>query len=355
MKSRFSAIPSLTRLIAALRGARRRSDGGIPAFILTALLGAAGAHARPRPAARLRPRAQRCDPYGEHPQHDQRGPAASGWYSSCRPTTIFAQPLYVPKVLINQVSHNVVYVATMNDTVYAFDAHVGGAPLWSVNLAALFGETSVPIGNFVFAGDRGIVGNLGVLSTPVIDNSTNTLYVVSCTLEGGAMVYRLHALDITSGATRTGSGVQIAGSYGGQTFNARYLLQRMSLALANNQQVVLGFSAMQLESSGDYSGWVLSYDKSTLTRTGIFATVPTGNLGGGVWQSGRPPVVDSAGFVYVFTGNGYGGGYDGVHDFSESALKLDSSNALALADWFTPSDWSTLDTRIWISPAPDRC
>lgn len=257
---------------------------------------------------------------------------------------VFAQPLYVPNVTINGIPHNVLYVATMSDTLYAFDADVGGVPLWKVNLAAIVGATAVPIGNYVFSGDRGIVGNLGVLSTPVIDLSTNTIYVVACTQEGGTMAYRLHAMDITTGATRQGSGVKIAGSYGGSTFDARYLLQRLSLVLAGNQ-VVFGFSAMQLEYAGGYVGWVMSYDKSALTQTGIFATVTTGNRGGGVWQSGRPPVVDGAGFVYLFTGNGFGSGYDGVQDFSESALKLDPTQGLKLLDWFTAGNWSYLDAQ----------
>ena len=135
---------------------------------------------------------------------------------------IFAQPLYVPNVVINQAAHNVLYVATMSDTLYAFDADVGGAPLWTLNLASLVGAMPVPIAQFTFSGNRNIVGNLGILSTPVIDLSTNTLYAVACTLENSTMVYRLHAIDITSGAVRPGSGVQISGSYGGSTFDGRY-------------------------------------------------------------------------------------------------------------------------------------
>jgi hypothetical protein len=263
--------------------------------------------------------------------------------------TIFAQPLYVPNVVINQVSHNVLYVATMNDTLYAFDADKGGVPLWSVNLASLVGARSVPIGDFVFSGDRGIVGNLGVLSTPVIDLATNTLYAIASDLESvtpstpkGIMAYRLHAIDITTGAARPGSGVKITGSYGGVTIDAQYLLQRQSLVLVGNQ-VVIGFAGMQLEFANGYSGWMTAYDKNTLAQTGIFATVATGNGGGGVWQSGRPPVVDSSGFVYVFVGNGFGGGYDGLNNFSESVLKLDPNQGLKLIDWFTPSNWSALD------------
>jgi IPT/TIG domain len=264
---------------------------------------------------------------------------------------IFAQPLYVPKVLVNQTAHNVLYVATMSDTLYAFDADVGGTPLWRLNLASLVGATPVPIAKFAFSGNRNIVGNLGILSTPVIDLSTNTMYVVACTLEGvttstpnGTMVYRLHAVDIATGATRPGSGVQISGSYGGSTFDGRYQTQRVSLALSGNQ-VVFGFAAVELEYAGGYVGWVMAYDKSTLAQSGVFATVTTGNRGGGVWQSGRPAVVDSTGFVYVFVGNAYGSGYDGVQNFSESVLKLDPANGLKLVDWFTPGNWSTLDTQ----------
>ena len=256
---------------------------------------------------------------------------------------IFAQPLYVPNIVINQVTHNVLYVATMSDTLYAFDADAGGAPLWTRNLASLVGATPVPIAQFAFSGNRNIVGNLGILSTPVIDLSTNTLYAVACTLENSTMVYRLHAIDITSGAARPGSGVQISGSFGGSAFDGRYQTQRVSLALSGNN-IVFGFGAVELEYAGGYVGWVMAYDKGTLAQTGVFATVTSGNRGGGVWQSGRPPVVDSSGFVYVFVGNAYGNGYDGVQDYSESVLKLDPSNGLKLVDWFTPGDWLTLDT-----------
>lgn len=259
---------------------------------------------------------------------------------------IMAQPLYVPNVVINQVAHNVLYVATMSDTLYAFDADVGGAPLWTRNLATLVGATPVPIAQFAYSGNKNIIGNLGILSTPVIDLSTNTLYAVACTLENNTLVYRLHAVDITTGVPRTGSGALITGTYSTMTFDARNEWQRISLVLSGNN-IVFGFGALELESTGNlYSGWVMAYDKGTLAQTGIFATVTTGNGGAGAWQSGRPPVVDSSGYVYVITGNGYNGiGYDGVHNFSESVLKLDPANGLALKDWFTPSDWLTLDNQ----------
>ena len=256
---------------------------------------------------------------------------------------IFAQPLYVPNVAIpNMGIHNVVYVATMSDTLYAFDADQSGAPLWSANFASRVGATSVPMAQFAISGNRNIVGNLGILSTPVIDPSTNMLYLVACTLENNTMAYRLHAVDITTGAEPYGPGTLISASYQGSTFDARYQTQRVSLALAANQ-VVFGFAAVQQEYAGGYVGWVMAYNKQTLLQSGIFATVTTGSRGGGVWQSGRPPAVDSSGKVYVFVGNGFGGGYDGVNNFSESVLKLDPSVGLQLIDWFTPENWIFLD------------
>jgi hypothetical protein len=165
-------------------------------------------------------------------------------------------------------------------------------------------------------------------------------------LESNTLVYRLHAVDITTGLPRTGSGVVITGSYSTMTFDARNAWQRIALVLSGNN-VVFGFGALELESTANlYSGWVMAYDKGTLTQTGIFATVTSGNGGAGVWQSGRPPAVDTSGNVYVITGNGYNGtGYDGVHNFSESILKLDPAAGLALKDWFTPSSWLTLDNQ----------
>jgi hypothetical protein len=179
----------------------------------------------------------------------------------------------------------------------------------------------------------------------VIDLSTNTLYAVACTLVNNTLVYRLHAVDITTGTPRTGSGVVISGIYKTMTFNANTQWQRVSLVLSGNN-VVFGFGPREAEGTANlYSGWVMAYDKSTLVQTGIFATATIGNGGAGVWQSGRPPAVDSSGYVYVFTGNGYSGmGYDGVNNFSESVLKLDLAHGLSLVDWFTPSNWSALDT-----------
>jgi hypothetical protein len=271
------------------------------------------------------------------------GPGTFGrLYKLSLDANAYAQPLYVPNVTIPGLgTHNVLYVATMNDSIYAFDADVGGAPLWTVNLASFLSTTAVAWANFNFPPIHN-AGNLGILSTPVIDPSTNIMYVVACTLENGTMAYRLHAVDITDGSEPYGPGVLIADDRAGATFDARYLTQRTSLVLAKNQ-VIIAFGGMQSETDQPYTGWVMSYDKVTLQQSGSFNTV-TPNTAGGVWQSGRPPAVDAAGDVYVFVGNAEGSaGYDGSSSFSESVLKLDPSQGLALIDWFTPSNWSFLD------------
>jgi PQQ enzyme repeat len=255
---------------------------------------------------------------------------------------IFAQPLYVPNVTIpNYGTANVVYIATMNDTLYAFDADTGGSPLWSVNLASLVGATAPVWANFAFP-PFNPPGHLGILSTPVIDPSTNVLYVVACTLENSTLAYRLHAIDITTGAEPYGPGVLINAIVGADTWRGAYQTQRASLVLSDNQ-VIIGFAAMLSERPGNYLGYVLAYNEQTLVQVGAFSPVITGNLQGGVWQSGRPPAVDSSGYVYAFTGNSHDGGWNGTDDFSESALKLDPSNGLNLVDWFTSGNWQYLD------------
>ena len=200
---------------------------------------------------------------------------------------IYAQPLYVPQVTIsNKGIHNVVYVATMSDSLYAFDADAGGSPLWSVNVATSVGAVPVSIAKYAFEGNTNITGNLGILSTPVIDPSTNIMYLVACTLENGTMVYRLHGVNIADG-TEPYPNVVIRGSYKGVAFDAIHQTQRVSLTLSGNE-VVFGFGAVEAEDDDEngYSGWVMAYDKRSLAQSGSFASVTTGStLGAGVWQS----------------------------------------------------------------------
>ena len=141
--------------------------------------------------------------------------------------------------------------------------------------------------------------------------------------------------------------MEIRGSYpmgsGALTFNPEAQSQRAALVISG-QNVIVAFSSH--DDAIPYQGWVMAYDKDSLQLTATFATVTGGGAyGGGIWQVGRPPAVDpDRGLIYLFTGNAYGAtGYDGVRNFSESVLCLDSVHGLQLVDWFTPSNWSTLD------------
>jgi len=125
---------------------------------------------------------------------------------------VYAQPLYVSGITINGTVRNVLYVATMNDKVYAFNAGSSSpTPLWMRDFTNPPAVTAVPMTDIVATGNN-IFGNVGIESTPVIDRATNTLYLIARTKESGAYVQRLHALDITTGASRIGSGVRLTAS-----------------------------------------------------------------------------------------------------------------------------------------------
>jgi hypothetical protein len=252
---------------------------------------------------------------------------------------VYAQPLLISNLTINGGTHNTVFVATENDSVYAFDADSKGtgSPLWQVSLLQT-GET--PITN------ASIQPFLGITSTPAIDSGSNTMYVVSTEALNGAGSFRLHALDITTGAEKLGGPITIqasvpatnSDSVDGVESLTTSCLQRAALLLANGT-VFIGFGAC-------HSGWLLSYDAQTLSQTGVFNASPNlngeGTFGGagGVWMGGGGPVADSAGDVYISTGNGP---YDGSTAFGESVVKFDSE--LHRLDYFTPNDWEFMDCK----------
>jgi len=256
---------------------------------------------------------------------------------------IFTQPLYVSGVEIGGTAHNVVYVATMHDSVYAIDADnpQSATPLWHVNLGP-----SVPAGLFNFTD---ILPEIGILSTPVIDASAQVIYVVSDTLAvspPGETVFQLHALSLTDGhemlngpvtitATVPGTG---SGSSGGSlSFDPSQQLQRPGLALVNGT-VYIAFGSHG--DAGAYHGWLMSYDALSLKQIAVFNTSPDGE-GDAIWQSGRAPAFDGKGNLFVIIGNG---DYDGISNFGESALRL-STPDLKLQDWYTPQEWSTWNIR----------
>ncbi len=244
---------------------------------------------------------------------------------------IYAQPLYVPNVSINGVSHNVVYVATEADSVYAFDADgLSTAPLWKVNFTnPAAGITTV---NSSTVGSN-VTPQIGITGTPVIDPDSGTLYCLADTVENGVYHWRLHAVDITSGAEKFGGPVDVTAS----GFIPEFHLQRPGLLLANGK-VYFGFG-----SNGDHNtwhGWIFGYDAQTLLRAAVYNDTPTGN-GGGVWMGAGGLGADANGNVYFATGNGSNNISTGGSNLSDSFVKLDLTGAVA--DYFTPFNHTNLD------------
>ena len=265
---------------------------------------------------------------------------------------VYAQPLIIQNVTIPGLgTHDVVIVATMNNTVYAFDAdnNLGAnvVPLWQTNFNDPAAGIVPPRTANLFGGVTNIdpLTPDGIVSTPAIDLTTNTIYVVSRTVQNGTYGYQLHALDLTTGADRTNSPVTITASVPGTgydavngvvTFNPQQQLQRDALGLVNNQVVIAWGSQGDID---PYHGWVMTYNKSTLQQTGVFNTTPTGSEGG-VWQSGDGPSIDANGYMYYAVGNGT---FDGVANFGESVIKFNVANGIAVQSFFTPANYLTLD------------
>jgi hypothetical protein len=258
---------------------------------------------------------------------------------------VYAQILYASSVPIAGGTRNVIYVATVNNSVYAFDADTAGAPLWQRN----FNGSGRPTRNTEVGSAcgtyRDFTGNIGIIGTPVIDGGTSTMYFVTRTVEGTSTVQRLRAVDITTGADRAGSPVVIAGSVAGTgegsvngtiAFNPATQNQRPALALASGH-VYIGWASFC--DTHPYHGWVISYDAATLARVGVFNATPNGNAAG-IWMAGGGPTIDASGDLYVPTGNGT---FTAGVNFGESVLKL-SPGQVSRLDSFTPSDWSGLNS-----------
>lgn len=260
---------------------------------------------------------------------------------------IVGQALYLPNVTIpNKGVHNVVYVATMNDTVYAFDADhntgTSSAPLWKARVL-VSGATPVPI---TIQGGGGVTGwtQVGVVSTPVIDASMGIIYVVAKDYVNGVVNNRLWGLSVTTGAAKFNP-VLIAASFtsGGKTykFYNRTQVNRPALLLSFGV-IYIAFGSNGV--NGAEQGWVIAYNAATPTSPtpqfrGAFDDEP-GRYTAAIWQKGAGPSADSAGNVYVETGDGPV--VPGVN-FGQSVLRLNRpGNGLTLGDWFTPYDWSDL-------------
>jgi hypothetical protein len=254
---------------------------------------------------------------------------------------VYAQPLYMPGVIVpGKGIHNVVFVATEHDSVYAFDADNNlAAPLWQASfLNPAQGVTSASAADLECAS---ITPEVGITGTPVIDPATGTLYVVAMTEEGAAgnYVHRLHALDVTTGAERPGSPVEIQASVPGTgdgtttvQFEPWLYKERAGLLLLNGVVYTAWSSHCD---SGNYHGWIIGYAAGSLRQTAVFADTPNWNAGS-FWQGGAAPAADSSANIYVVSANGTFDANMGGSDLAESVLRLSTGDSVTVSDYFTP-------------------
>jgi hypothetical protein len=254
-----------------------------------------------------------------------------------------AQPLYLSKLSIAGASHNVVFVATERDSVYAFDADNSGV-LWS---RQLLGTGEMP------SNDHGcgqVSPDIGITSTPVIDRNAGphgTLYVVAMTMDAGSNYHqRLYALDVTTGAELVAP-VEIAASFTAangtvSTFDPKFYEERAALLLSNGVIYTTWTSHCD---SPPYSGWIIAYSQTTLARTAALNVAANSQNGPAIWMAGGGPAADSAGSIYLLTANGAfettlnANGFPNQGDFGNSFLKISSAGAgLGVVDYFTMSN-----------------
>lgn len=259
---------------------------------------------------------------------------------------IYAQPLYVSSVAVpNQGTFDVVYVATENDSVYAFNADAGSCQVvWQASfLDSAAGVSAVPASDLGLQQD--ITPQIGITGTPVIDPATATLYVVAKTKENGAYVQRMHALDLATGVEKFGAPVAILakvsgkgdGTQSGQVpFDPLYENQRSALLLAGGN-VYAAFDSY--EDTDPVHGWLLAYNAANLTLApaAVFNSTPNRSRGG-IGESGAAPSSDGSGNIFVATSDGTFDAGTGGSDYAESLLRLNANSGLAVADRFTPSD-----------------
>src|SRR5882724_6866819 len=285
---------------------------------------------------------------------------------------MYAQPLYVAGVTLGAGSaqagttHNVAFVVTEHDSVYAFDADsntgANAVALWQVSLIGA-GETTVPSADLSCSD---IVPELGISSTPVIDLATNTIYVVAKTTVGDTtFIQRLHALDLTTGQEKFGGPVILTASVPGTgsgsssgvlKWDPKWQHNRTSLLLVNGI-VYIGTGSHC--DNGPWHGWVLAYNASTLAPTGAWSASPN-SLGSGIWGGGTGLAADVPagkpfGRIFVATGNGtfdaVAPNYTNSMDYGDSMLKLDlnnglptmNSNGTVVGDDFTPHNQANLN------------
>jgi len=257
---------------------------------------------------------------------------------------VYGQPLYVPDVTIDGTEHNVVFVATEHDSVYAFDADSNSgqnaSPLWHRSfINPKKGITTVSSSE---QNCTDVWPEIGITSTPVIDANSGTLYVLAKTVENGVYRQRLHALDITTGKDETGSPKIVAakvpgtgeGSVNGTlSFDPYNEAQRPGLLLQNGT-VYIGWASYC--DHDPWHGWVMGYNEGTLKQTMVWSSTPNGGRGG-VWQAGTGLAGDGTD-VFFSTGNGtFDANVSGQIDYGDTVTKLKPTGKPAkVLDYFTP-------------------
>ena len=239
---------------------------------------------------------------------------------------LYTQPLVLTDVHVGGGWHDLVFVTTVNNSVYAFDANARNEkdPYWHVN----FG-TPANLHDYDF-GCLDINGNMGIIGTPVIDPVRRVLYVVALTKVAGHFEQRLHELDVSTGADMPGSPVTISAA----NFNPLLQNQRPALML-DKGSVYIGYASHC--DKEPYHGFLMSYNATTLQQENVLNLSPGGE-GASIWQSGQAPAVNDKGDIYFVTGNG---DWNGATQFGESFVKVTPS--LKLLDWFTPTNHIHLD------------
>ncbi len=276
---------------------------------------------------------------------------------------VYAQPLYVSGLSIpGKGAHNVVFVATEHDSVYAFDAdsNIGpnSAPLWHTSFinpaSGITPVTTADVGGCPSFREN----EIGIVGTPVIDATGGTLYLVARTKEPLPppnnqtliQVHRLHALDITNGNERLNSPVVIAasvlgtgdGSSGGMlSFDSAIHLQRAALLLVGGV-VYVAWASSNCD-GGPFHGWIMGYNVQTLQQVAAFNVSPNARQGG-IWMSGAGLAADPDGAIYCVTGNGAFDTTPNPQTFGDSVLKLVPGPDLTVTDYFTPHDQAAMDS-----------
>jgi hypothetical protein len=271
---------------------------------------------------------------------------------------VYGQPLFVHNVTIRGRRRNVIYAATMTNRVHAIDAATGEW-LWPENAdpnnidpqsyGIYLGPPSpyfVSIGSFC----QDVAGPVGVLSTMVIDRTSNTLYVANVVSDPNER-FRLHALDLSTGRERSLWPVTISGSTLGVTFDPRFTSQRGALMLLNGRVYVPFGGRCDIVGDTGYRGWLFGYAASNPAAAPYVFSPSIARSGGGLWSMGGPSA-DRNGNIYLVTGNRKGDPLTSGQDLSMSILRLPanlrfSPQSGSIFNYYTPSNQMRMNQFDW--------